>query len=269
MILKGNNVDGFLLTDRRIKIVAAMKGKNTDSVLWLYGTPANVQVAGGADGCELAQGVLKCEFYRTSGYPFTSAGTTGEPDGDWGGAEDMACRINVGNYAANTTSYGGMRALRVYCRQYSGGSIANMYGALIDADDRGTAVAGASVATIQTLVVSQRINTICSTKTNILVVEDNSQGTITPTTCAGTAMVVIQSNQPIASGARASGIHFQTTGSGSGWTNAFSFQTAAGKEGFTALVDKSVKGNIDGYIKVYDVATGQTLYLACYDTVPS
>jgi hypothetical protein len=104
---------------------------------------------------------------------------------------------------------------------------------------------------------------------NILVVEDNSQGTITPTTCTGTAMIKIRSTQPIASGARASAIHFETSGSGSGWTNAFSFQTATGLEGFTAIVNGSLKGNVDGYIKVYDVATGATLYLLCYDTVPS
>ncbi|MCK7475653.1 MAG: hypothetical protein MZV49_24225 [Rhodopseudomonas palustris] len=187
----------------------------------------------------------------------------------WDGNADPGMRINVYNYAANTNAYGGLRGLQVYVRNYSGGSISNMYGALIDCDDRGTSVVDGSVATIQTLTVAQRINTICKTKSNVLVVEDNSQGTITPTTCAGTAMVVIQSTQPVASGARASGIHFQVTGSGTGWTNAFSFQTAAGKEGFTALVNAAVKGNIDGYIKVYDVATGQTLYIALYDTVPS
>jgi hypothetical protein len=205
-------------------------------------------------------GALQVTSDRTSGYPIGAS---------WDGNADQGVRINCYNRAANTTSYGGIRGLQVYVRQYSGGNISNMYGALIDTDDRGTASAGASVATIQSLIVSQRINTICSTKSNILVVEDNSQGTITPTTCAGTAMVVIQSTQPIASGARASGIHFQTTGSGSGWTNAFSFQTAAGKEGFTAIVNGALKGNVDGYIKVYDVATGATLYINCYDTVPS
>lgn len=204
-------------------------------------------------------GAVQITSDRTSGYAMGSS---------WDGNADQAVRINCYNRAANSISYGGIRGLQVYVRQYSGGNICNMYGALIDTDDRGTS-SGGSVATIQTAIISQRCNSVVATKSNILVVQDNSQGTITPTTCAGTAMVVIESTQPIASGARASGIHFQTTGSGSGWTNAFSFQTAAGKEGFTAVADKAVKGNIDGYIKVYDVATAQTLYIALYDTVPS
>jgi hypothetical protein len=205
-------------------------------------------------------GAVQITSDRTDGYPLGSS---------WDGNSDQAVRINCYNRAANTTSYGGIRGLQVYVRQYSGGNICNMYGALIDTDDRGTASGGASVATIQTLIVSQRVNTIASTAANVLVVEDNSQGTLTPSTCTGTAMVKIRSTQAVASGARLSGIHFETTGSGTGWTNAFSFQTAAGKEGFTAVAGGSAKGNVDGYIKVYDVATGQTLYINCYDTVPS
>jgi hypothetical protein len=68
---------------------------------------------------------------------------------------------------------------------------------------------------------------------------------------------------------RASGIHFGSAGDGTGWAHAFSFQTAAGKEGFTAVVNKDLQGKVDGYIKVYDVATGATLYINCYDTVPN
>jgi len=266
-ILKGNYVDGFMVSSQRVALKVAMKGKNTDSILWLYGTPANLQVAGGADGCELAQGVLKAEFYRLSGQAFTSAGTSGEPDGDWGGAYDVAARISVGNYAANTSARGGIQALRVYCRQYSGGSIANMLGAEISVDERGSG--SPSCAQIVGCLITMRVNNVISGNANVLIVEDNTQGSLTATTCTATAMVKIRSVQAIASGARATGIHFETSGSGSGWTHAFSFQTAAGKEGFTAVVDKAVKGNIDGYIKVYDVATGQTLYIALYDTVPS
>jgi hypothetical protein len=68
---------------------------------------------------------------------------------------------------------------------------------------------------------------------------------------------------------RASGIHFGSAGDGKGWEHAFSFQTAAGVEGFTAVVDKAHDGNVDGYIKVYDVATGATLYINCYDAPPA
>ena len=264
--LKGNFTDGFLLSSQRVALKVPMKGKNTDSILWLYGTPANLQVAGGSDGCELAQGVLKCEFYRGPGQNFTSAGTAGEPDGDWGGAYDVAARINVGNYAANTTSYGGIQGIRIYARQYSGGSIANILGAEISVDERGSG--NPSCANIVGCLVTMRVNNVVSGNANVLVVEDNTQGSLTAVTCTATAMLKIRMVQNIATGARKTAIHFEAAAV-SGWTHAFSFQTATGLEGFTAVTDKAVKGNIDGYIKVFDVATNQTLYIPCYDTVPS
>ena len=265
-ILKGNFQDGFMVSSQRVALKVAMKGKNTDSILWLYGTPANGQVAGGADGAELAQGVLKCEFYRGPGQQFLTADAS-NADFDWGGAYDVAARISVGNYAANTSSYGGIQALRVYCRQYSGGSIANMLGAEISVDERGTG--SPSCAQIVGCLVTMRVNNVVSGNANVLVVEDNTQGTLSATTCTATAMLKIRSVQAIASGARAAGIHFETSGSGSGWTNAFSFQTAAGKEGFTQIADGTQAGNVNGYIKIYDVATAQTLYIPCYDQAPS
>ena len=247
MLRVSRNQNGFMQTDMKFQISRDLRTWN-DKCLYVTGVPLTTDVA-------VRDGL--CQFIMSRTTVFGSS---------WDGNADLGLKVSVYNSAANTNAYGGLRGLHVYVRQYTGGNIANMYGALIDTDDRGS---GASVSTIQSLVVAQRINGTCGTKSNVLVVEDNSQGSITPATCAGSAMVVIQSTQPVASGARASGIHFQTTGSGSGWTNAFSFQTAAGKEGFTALADKAVKGNIDGYIKVYDVATGQTLYIALYDTVPS
>lgn len=264
-MLKGNTLDGFLVSSQRVALKVGMKGKNTDSILWLYGTPANLQVAGGADGCELAQGVLKCEFYRGPGQQFLTADSNNY-DGDWGGAYDVAARISVGNYAANTSSYGGIQGIRIYARQYSGGSICNILGAEISVDERGSG--SPSCANITGALVTMRVNNIVSGNANVLIVEDNTQGSLTAVTCTATAMLKIRSVQTIATGARKTAIHFEATGA-SGWTHAFSFQTAAGLEGFTAVADKAVKGNIDGYIKVYDVATGATLYLCLYDTVPS
>jgi hypothetical protein len=265
-MLKGNYADGFLRTSQRVAMVIAMKGKNTDSGLWLYGTPANGQVAGGADGCELTQGVLKAEFYRLSGQQFLTADAS-NADYDWGGAYDVAARISVGNYAANTSSYGGIQALRVYCRQYSGGSIANMLGAEISVDERGTG--SPSCAQIVGCLVTMRVNNVVSGNANPLVVEDTTQGTLSAATCTASAMVKIRSTGAIASGARLSGIHFETSGSGSGWTNTFSFQTATGLEGFTSIGAGSLKGNVVGYMKVFDVAGTRTLYVNLYDTVPS
>lgn len=201
-------------------------------------------------------GAAQIQVDRTSGMAMTS----------WDGNADLGMRINAYNRAANTSARGGIQGLYVYVRQYSGGSISNMYGAQISVDDRGTGSPCSALA--QSLIVQMRINGV-NTASNVAIFEDNSQGTITAATCTGTAMIKLRSTAAIASGARLSGIHFETSGSGSGWTNAFSFQTAAGKEGFTALVNASVAGNVDGYIKVYDVATAQTLYIPCYDTVPS
>lgn len=265
MILKGNRIDGFMTTSQRLALNVAMKGKNTDSILWLYGTPANLQVAGGADGCELAQGVLKCEFYRGPGQAFTSANSS-NLDGDWGGAYDVSARISVGNYAANTTVYGGIQGLRVYARQYSGGSICNILGAEISVDERGSG--SPSCANIVGCLVTMRVNGVVSGNANPLVVEDNTQGTLSAVTCTATAMLKIRMVQTIASGARKTAIHFEAAAV-SGWTNTFSFQTAAGLEGFTAIADGDLKGKVNGYIKIYDVATAQTLYLLGYDTVPS
>ena len=218
-----------------------------------------VTITGYAAGIyELTQGALNVTLDRRSGYI-----TTG-----WGGAADMACRINVYNRALNTTAAGGIQGLRVYARQNSGGTIANMYGMECSLDERGSG-GSPTVATAISFIASIRINGVCSANAHAAVFQCNSQGSISVATCTGAALVKFQSTQPIATGIRPTCLHFEVTGSGSGWTHAFSFQSAAGKEGFTAVVDKAVKGNIDGYIKVYDVATAQTLYIALYDTVPS
>ncbi len=258
-MLKGNWVGGrmvFPVGEKGVEI-SNTKFNNKDT----SGGSRTLTLTGAISGAiECTQGVLQVNLTRDVGHPFTAA--------TWGGAEDMACRINVYNYSALSTSYGGMQGLRVYARQYAGGCMANIYAAKFDTDDRGTAVAGASVAVIQTVTISQRCNTIVSTKANVLVVEDNSQGTLTPTTPQGTAMVVIRSTSAIASGARASAIHFETSGSGSGWTSAFSFQTRAGLEGYTGSLAAAHHGTVLGYIKVRDVAGAAYGYINVYAEAP-
>jgi len=219
---------------------------------------AQLKITQSNQGLTVAQrsGAVQITAGRTAGYAMTS----------WDGNADTALKVQALNYAANSSARGGLLGLYVYVRQYSGGNICNLYGAQISVDDRGSGSPASANAV--SLTVQMRING-ANTASNVAIFEHNSQGTITATTCTGTAMVKIRSTQPIASGARLSGIHFETSGSGSGWTNAFSFQTAAGKEGFTAIADGDLKGKVNGYIKVYDVATGQTLYINCYDTVPS
>lgn len=233
-----------------------MANKDTDGgsrVLTLTGAPTI--------GKEITQGVLNVTISRASTVPFTSA--------LWGGAADIATRINAYNAAANTVAYGGIQALRVYTRQYSGGNISNLYGSEFDCDDRGSAdVTGKSVGNMYTVKISQRVNAVVGTQANLLILEDNTQGSL-PATCLGSAVVKIRNTQPIASGARLSCFHFEISGSGNGWTNLFTFQQAAGQCGFTQIADGAHQGNVNGYIKIYDVATTQTLYILAYDAVPS
>lgn len=232
-------------------------GKSHARILYVLGYPT------GASEC--AAGVARIESSRSSSYPFGTTGT-----GGWGGAQDEGLRIAVYNAAANTNSKGGIRGLQVYVRQYSGGQIANIYGAEVSVDDRGSGGAnGQSVATIQGMNVAVRVNGVCATRVTGLKVEDTSQGTISATTAATNNLLLLESSGARAGGSIVSGIHMQTTGSGTGWTYALSFQTAAGKEGFTAVSAASQGGNIDGYIKIYDVATAQALYLPCYDAAPA
>jgi hypothetical protein len=238
-----------------------MKDKNNSSVLRVYGSPNGTIAAGGADGLELTQGAAKIEFYRTAGFPVTS---------DWGGAEDMGCRINVGNYADNGSAYGGIKALRVYARQYSGGSIANIYGLECSVDDRGTAdeTTGVTFSNMYSALITSRVNGVCGTSWHGLIVEDNSQGSFSATVPSNDSMILIRTGGDArADGNMLSAIHFKAVGTNI--TNTLSFSDAGGDEGFTAIADGALKGNVNGYIKVYDEETSQTLYINCYDTVPS
>jgi hypothetical protein len=215
---------------------------------------------------EIDKGALNVIMDRILGKSVTTAG--------WGGAPDTASRFQVYNRAAHLTQLLGIRAGYFYARQYSGGNCSNIYGLEVSADDRGSYGAGTpgySVSDMRSMIITFRANGVIPAAgvANVLHIQDNSQGSIQANTYAGSAMFKIESAQVIATGARLTGIHFHTSGSGSGWTNAFSFQTAAGKEGYTAIADGDLKGKVNGYIKVYDVATGQTLYINCYDTVPS
>lgn len=268
--LNGNYQNGFFKSTKRLAlIVSTLKGKNTDSVLVVQGTPGSLAVAGGADGCELTQGVLKVSFARLAGQQFLTADASNLP-GDWGGASDMATRLEGYNYALSGSGRGGLQTLRVYAYNAPGGSLSNLLGCEISVYDRGEyASDGYSADNVTTLIVSQRCRSVVKTRTNLLVVDDRSDGSHGLTTCLATAMIRLHSEGGASFGARASGIHFGSAGNGTGWTHAFSFQTAAGKEGFTALVNKTQGGNVDGYIKIFDVATNQTLYIPCYDQAPA
>jgi hypothetical protein len=273
-MLKGIQVGGYLKSRQHIALVFDdLKGKNSGmcSGLIITGTPGSLKPDGDAAGCELAQGVLKVSFSRLLGQHFlsTDGSTNGGPVGQWGGASDMGARIEAYNYAKSGSARGGIQTLRVYTYNAPGGSLANIVGTELSVYDRGEYTDGYSSDNVTTLLVSQRCRSVVKTRTNILVVDDRSDGSHSLTTCLATALVRIHGEGGASFGVRKTCIHMETAGDSTGWTHAFSFQTAAGKEGYTAIADGALKGNVNGYIKIYDVATGQTLYLNAYDTVPS
>ncbi len=269
-LLKGNTEQGWLKTRQKVAFINdALQGKNTESIVVIQGTPGSLAVAGGADGCELAQGILKVKFVRDEGQQFLTADSSNLP-GDWGGAPDMCARFESYNYALNTDSLGAMQTVRVYAYAAPGGNINSVLGMEISVYERGDySVSGYSSQTVRTLLVSQRCRSVVKTTTNLLIVDDRSDGSHSITTATGSAMVKIHSEGGASFGARKTAIHFETAGTGTGWTHAFSFQTATGLEGFTSIADGTQAGNVNGYIKIFDVAGNQTLYIPCYDAAPS
>jgi hypothetical protein len=269
-ILKGSNESGWLKTRQKVAFINdALQGKNTESMVLIQGSPGSLAVAGGADGCELAQGILKVSFARQAGQEFLTADSSNLP-GDWGGAPDMCARFEAYNYALSTDSLGSLQTVRVYAYAAPGGNLNSVLGMEISVYERGDySVSGYSSQTVRTLLVSQRCRSVVKTTTNLLIVDDRSDGSHSIVTATGSAMIKIHGEGGASFGARKTAILFETAGDSNGWTTAFAFQTAAGKEGYVAIADGDLKGKVNGYIKVFDVATNQTLYLNCYDTVPS
>lgn len=211
-------------------------------------------LTGAANGvAEVTQGVLQVNLTRPSGYPATS----------WGGAEDMAARINVMNYSAHLASgtYGGMKGLRVYARQYSGGNIVNIYGLEVSVDDRGTAYGGQSSSYLVGQIIAVRNNTIVGTACRGLWVQDNSQGSFLTKTVAGDSLVYLDSAAARATGAITAALSISKTGSGSGFTHAFGFANTDGGGGFT-VADSAAFNDTAGYIAIIGGTT--TYYIPVY-----
>jgi hypothetical protein len=268
-LLKGNTISGWLKTRQKVAFINdALQGKNTESIVVIQGTPGSLAVAGGADGCELAQGILKVSFARQLGQEFLTADSSNLP-GDWGGAPDMCARFESYNYALNTDSLGSMQTVRVYAYAAPGGNINSVLGMEISVYERGSyAVSGYSSQTVRTLLVSQRCRSVVKTTTNLLVVDDRSDGSHSITTATGSAMIKIHGEGGASFGARATAIHFETAGDSTGWTHAFSFETRAGLEGYVGSLTAAHHGTILGYIKVKDVAGSATGYINVYSEAP-
>lgn len=273
-MLKGNQTGGYLKTRQHLYLAFDdLKGKNSGmcSGLIITGQPGSLKPDGDAAGCELAQGLVKVSFARQLGQEFlsTDGSTQGGPVGQWGGASDMAMRIEGYNYAKSGSARGGIQTLRVYTYNAPGGSTANIVGTELSVYDRGEYSDGYSSDNVTTLLVSQRCRSVVKTRTNLLVIDDRSDGSHSLTTCLATAMLRIHGEGGASFGVRKTCIHMETAGDSTGWTHVFSFQTAAGKEGYTTISSGTLKGNVVGYIKVFDVAGNRTLYANLYDTVPS
>lgn len=198
-------------------------GSRGSRVLHVEGRPTGAM--------EIDKGVLRVIMDRTSSYPQTVAG--------WGGAPDTATAIRLYGRSANTSSYGGYRALQVYARQYAGGQCANLLGADISIDDRGSGGAdGYSVgSSAYALLASVRINGVLpSTATcHSLVVEDTSQGTVGPTNYNNSLLHIRTAGGAArASGAVPCAISFEKMASSSGFTALFGCKSTDGGEGLTA-----------------------------------
>ena len=201
-----------------------------------------------------------------------------EDYGHSGGSPDCGIRAIVTNYA--TCASGGVRGMDIMA--YARGVQANVHGALITARVRSTGSGSGPI-------YGARIVTKCQSGTggfssmHALEVADESDGVV----CAANSIVYIEKQSNSYTGATRAGVeiinncnasyskaitygvYLKSGASGSNITNVFGFDSADGTDGFTAGSGLSSAGNIDGYFRVYDVATGQALYVHCYDAVPT
>ena len=216
---------------------------------------------------ESRQGTL----YMYSERPATDPCTTG-----WGGGEDQLLNLTLRNYAVNTGGMG-MRGLNMELRQRSGGTCTNMYGLMVTLNtDSGTTTSGAAYAgrfvtkfngihtgegeqwALEAADESQTADQPAGVTHGLLRLEKqaNSNTLDTP--------VGLKIDNNAAAKAITYGIFYEGT-----VTNVLAFAEADGSQGFTAGSGLSQGGNIDGYIRVYDVTTGQALYIGCYDAAPA
>lgn len=190
---------------------------------------------------EVSQGVLAVALSRPVGAICTS----------WGGAEDMAARVSVYNYAANLESgtLGGIKGLRVYARQYSGGNCFSIFGLEVSVDDRGSAYGGKSCSTFIGQTITTKNNTTVGSECHGLVIQDDSQGSFLTRTGVADSLLYIRSFSNRATGKITAAIHFGKTDSGVGFNYTFSFANNDGSEGFT-YADSSAFNDTAGYISI-------------------
>lgn len=220
---------------------------------------------------ESRRGALYIDSERGAAYPVTSL---------WGGGQDFGAAITLTNAAANTGGLG-MRGLQVSVNNED--TITSMHGLLCTVEnDNGATISsnwyGARFVTKNNGVKSGGTH-------HTLEVSDESQGSFTGSSLVSllylekhsnsygdnhdAAIYMINNANTTYAKDITYAIYLKSGASGSDFTNVFGFDSNDGTEGFTAVSGASAQGNIDGYIRIYDVATGQALYILCRDAVPS
>jgi len=196
-----------------------------------------------------------------------------------GGSEDIAVRINATNYAAEAS--GGMRAFNIVATNRTG-IAAKLQGMLVTAHQRNSG--GFTTGIYGARIVSK--NQSPSTATgyqHALEVADESDG-VQPalnsivwiekqsnsyTAATRAAIEIVNNCNTTYAAVITYGIYFKCGATNSNITNVFGFDSSDGTDGFTAIADGTQAGNVNGYLTIYDAQTGQSLYLPCYDAVPS
>ena len=210
---------------------------------------------------------LRVYFTRSAGYNHT------------GGSEDIGTRLDATNYCTLTS--GGIRAVNITSTNRTG-TVAKVQGMLVTAHQRNTG--GFTTGIYGARIVSKNQSpSVATGYQHALEVADESDG-VQPalnsivwiekqsnsyTAATRAAVEIVNNCNTTYAQVITYGIYFKCGATNSNITNAFGFDSSDGTDGFTAIADGDLKGKVNGYIRVYDAQTGQTLYINCYDTVPS
>ena len=210
---------------------------------------------------------LRVDFTREAGYDHT------------GGSEDIAARINATNYSALTS--GGIRGLNIVATNRTG-IAAKVQGLLVTAHQRNsggftTGIYGARIVSKNqspstatgyqhALEVADESDGVQPALNSILWIEKQSNSY---TAATRAAIEIVNNCNTSYAQVITNGIYFKCGATNSNITNVFGFDSSDGTDGFTAIADGTQGGNVNGYLKIYDAQTAQTLYIPCYDAAPT
>lgn len=221
------------------------------------------------DTITCAKEARKGAFYMYAERASTEATTT------WGGGQDQLMNLTLRNYSDSSSVGLGMRGFDLNIRQRSSAKCGDMYGMLVTVEtDSGTDTTGSTYA--GRFVIKH--NGVHSGSGNQFALEAacESQTADQPTE-SGLLRLEKQSNSNTLD--TKYGMYIDNNAAAKVITNAIYFAGTItyslaydendGSQGFTAGAALTQSGNIDGYIKIRDVETGQDLYVNCYDAAPA